>query len=59
MKDDHTYGKKMPEKVAQSTFIKEHSFVYRLYDTSGPLVFICFFEEIEDTKKTISKLTDL
>ena len=31
MKDEHTYGKKWPEKVLQRSFIKEHSFVYRLY----------------------------
>jgi hypothetical protein len=29
------------------------------YDTSGRLVFVRFLEEIEDTKKDISKLTDL
>ena len=33
----------------------------RLYydDTSGPLVIVYFLEEIEDTKKNVSKLTDL
>ena len=29
------------------------------YDTSGRLVFVRFFEEIDDYQKTISKLTDL
>ena len=29
------------------------------YDTSGQLVFVRFLEEIEDTKKDISKLSDL
>ena len=29
------------------------------YDTSSRLVFVLFLEEIEDTKKTISKLSDL
>ena len=27
----HTYGKKRPGMVVQRTFIKGHSFVYRLY----------------------------
>ena len=29
------------------------------YDTSGQLVFVCFLEKIEGTKKTITKLSDL
>ena len=29
------------------------------YDTSNPFVFVRFLEEIEDTKKNISKLSDL
>ena len=31
MKDEHTYDGKWPEKVIQRSFIKEHSFVNRLY----------------------------
>ena len=31
MKVGHTYGKKWPEKVAQRTFIKGHSFPNSLY----------------------------
>ena len=31
MKDEHTYGKKWPEKVVQRSFIKEHSFPNGLY----------------------------
>ena len=30
VKDEHTYGKKWPEKAIQRSLIKEHSFVYRL-----------------------------
>ena len=41
-------SKKMNEKIRLN-----------YYDTSGRIVFVRFLEEIEDTKKNISKLTDL
>ena len=31
VKDEHTYGKKWPEMVVQRSYIKGHSFPYRLY----------------------------
>ena len=47
MKDDHTYGKKWPGMVVQRTFIKGHSFVYRLYDSKQ-----CFVKFIYSEKAT-------
>ena len=31
MKDEHTFGKKWPEKIVQRSFIKGHSFQNSLY----------------------------
>ena len=66
MATDSFFGVDLKVKQSRNDFLSRRFFqktnegiLLYYYETSFRLVFVHFLEEIEDTKKDISKLTDL